>query len=161
MLLVKRHQSRGLTKTLDQFTSTTIVVEFKFHKVWWSTIMATWLRPQMNLTCLLSKYQQIKILFRTTWCLLIRTLQWARVSLQSQSKKMLWIHLTNMIKYFNKWGWFFDAERKKINAQTLKLLRNSSLIVNDLIFCCSPPHSLLAFLTLRPSGCLKSWPQLW
>ena len=40
-----------------------------------------------------------------------------------KSKKMLWIHLTNLIKYFNKWGWFFDAERKKINAQTLKSLK--------------------------------------
>ena len=91
MQLVKRHQSRGLTKTLDQFTSTIIVEEFKFHKVWWSTIMATWLRHQMNLICLLSKYPLIRILFRTTWCLLTRTLQWARVSLQSQSKEMLWI----------------------------------------------------------------------
>jgi len=40
-----------------------------------------------------------------------------------KSKKMLWIHLTNLIKYFNKWGWFFDEERKKVNAHTLELLR--------------------------------------
>jgi GT2 family glycosyltransferase len=40
-----------------------------------------------------------------------------------KSKKMLWIHLTNLIKYFNKWGWFVDAERKKVNAQTLKSLK--------------------------------------
>jgi GT2 family glycosyltransferase len=40
-----------------------------------------------------------------------------------KSKKMLWIHLTNLIKYFNKWGWFFDAERKKVNAHTSELLR--------------------------------------
>ncbi|MDP2761369.1 MAG: glycosyltransferase family 2 protein [Sideroxyarcus sp.] len=40
-----------------------------------------------------------------------------------KSKKMLWIHLTNLIKYFNKWGWFFDAERKEVNAQTLKSLK--------------------------------------
>ena len=39
------------------------------------------------------------------------------------SKKMLWIHLTNLIKYFNKWGWFFDAERKEVNLRTLNLLR--------------------------------------
>lgn len=31
------------------------------------------------------------------------------------SAKMLWIHIVNMCKYFNKWGWFFDAERKAIN----------------------------------------------
>jgi GT2 family glycosyltransferase len=33
--------------------------------------------------------------------------------------KMLWIHTTNMIHYFNKWGWFFDSERKIINKKTL------------------------------------------
>jgi GT2 family glycosyltransferase len=40
-----------------------------------------------------------------------------------KSKKMLWIHLTNLIRYFNKWGWLFDAERKKVNAWTLKSLK--------------------------------------
>ncbi|MCX6112744.1 MAG: glycosyltransferase family 2 protein [Proteobacteria bacterium] len=28
-------------------------------------------------------------------------------------------HLRSAIKYFNKWGWFFDAERKKINKKTI------------------------------------------
>lgn len=36
--------------------------------------------------------------------------------------KMLWIHLINMMKYFNKWGWFFDTERKKTNKNILKKL---------------------------------------
>ncbi len=31
--------------------------------------------------------------------------------------KMLWIHITNMIKYFNKWGWWRDPERKRINSK--------------------------------------------
>ena len=39
-----------------------------------------------------------------------------------KSKKMLKIHITNMIKYFNKWGWFFDKKRRKINKQVLKEL---------------------------------------
>ena len=39
-----------------------------------------------------------------------------------QSFKMLKIHIVNMIKYFNKWGWFFDKERKQINKDTLKQL---------------------------------------
>ncbi len=39
-----------------------------------------------------------------------------------QSKKMLWIHITNIIKYFNKWGWFIDQERDKINETVLKEL---------------------------------------
>jgi len=32
-----------------------------------------------------------------------------------KSYRMLWIHISNMVKYFNKWGWFFDSERNKIN----------------------------------------------
>jgi GT2 family glycosyltransferase len=38
--------------------------------------------------------------------------------------KMLFIHITNMIKYFNKWGWFLDKERKRVNSQTLKELNH-------------------------------------
>lgn len=36
-----------------------------------------------------------------------------------KSKKMLMIHTTNMIKYFNKWGWLFDKERSQWNKQLL------------------------------------------
>ncbi len=36
-----------------------------------------------------------------------------------KSTKMLWVHLSNMIKYFNKWGWCFDSERKLMNRNTL------------------------------------------
>jgi len=31
--------------------------------------------------------------------------------------KMLMIHTVNMIKYFNKWGWIFDSERRDINRK--------------------------------------------
>ena len=31
--------------------------------------------------------------------------------------KMLWIHITNMIKYFNKWGWIHDPERREVNRR--------------------------------------------
>ncbi|OIP84208.1 MAG: glycosyl transferase family 2 [Porphyromonadaceae bacterium CG2_30_38_12] len=34
-----------------------------------------------------------------------------------RSFSMMAVHITNMIRYFNKWGWFIDKERKKINAQ--------------------------------------------
>lgn len=37
-----------------------------------------------------------------------------------KSKKMLKIHMINMIKYFNKWGWFFDKERSEWNERLLK-----------------------------------------
>lgn len=36
------------------------------------------------------------------------------------NKKMLKIHILNMIKYFNKWGWFFDKERKEFNKRLIK-----------------------------------------
>jgi len=29
------------------------------------------------------------------------------------------VHINSAIKYFNKWGWFFDKERKIINKETL------------------------------------------
>lgn len=34
-----------------------------------------------------------------------------------RSLKMFWIHIQNMIRYFNKYGWFFDSERRQINKQ--------------------------------------------
>lgn len=49
------------------------------------------------------------------------------------SHKMLRIHLVNMARYFNKWGWFFDKKRRLYN----KILRDSILYL--------PPSS-------RPSG---------
>jgi Predicted glycosyltransferases len=36
--------------------------------------------------------------------------------------RLLFIHIKNMIKYFNKWGWFFDNERRNVNKDTLKQL---------------------------------------
>ena len=37
--------------------------------------------------------------------------------------KMLGIHILNLIRYFNKWGWFFDAKRRKTNRQVLEALQ--------------------------------------
>jgi GT2 family glycosyltransferase len=37
--------------------------------------------------------------------------------------KMMKIHILNMIKYFNKWGWIFDKEREMINKLLLKELK--------------------------------------
>ncbi len=42
------------------------------------------------------------------------------------NKKMLKIHIQNMIRYFNKWGWFFDSERKQFNKETLSKLNYKS-----------------------------------
>jgi len=38
------------------------------------------------------------------------------------STRMLIIHIINMIRYFNKWGWIFDKERRKVNREILKQL---------------------------------------
>lgn len=38
-----------------------------------------------------------------------------------KSIKMLVIHIWNMVKYFNKWGWFFDRDRKKLNLKASKV----------------------------------------
>jgi hypothetical protein len=32
-----------------------------------------------------------------------------------KNKHMLWVHIQNMCRYFNKWGWFFDRERQTFN----------------------------------------------
>lgn len=37
-----------------------------------------------------------------------------------KSRKMLMTHIKSAIKYFNKFGWFFDSERKEMNKQILR-----------------------------------------
>lgn len=36
-----------------------------------------------------------------------------------KSKKLLKAHLKSAIQYFNKWGWFYDVGRKKLNIKCL------------------------------------------
>lgn len=43
------------------------------------------------------------------------------------SAKLLLIHSVNMIKYFNKWGWFFDSKRTETNNKVLKQLSDSRI----------------------------------
>ncbi len=33
--------------------------------------------------------------------------------------KYLWIHIANLCRYFNKWGWLCDKERIRVNRETL------------------------------------------
>jgi GT2 family glycosyltransferase len=40
-----------------------------------------------------------------------------------KSWKLTWIGIKSAIYYFNKWGWYFDKERKRINKETLDKLR--------------------------------------
>lgn len=37
--------------------------------------------------------------------------------------RMLRIHITNMIKYFNKWGWLHDPQRREFNRRLLAEIR--------------------------------------
>lgn len=58
-----------------------------------------------------------------------RTMFWPEVTVvhahraaSYKNGRMLLIHMANMIRYFNKWGWIFDKERKTWNKQLLKEL---------------------------------------
>lgn len=48
-----------------------------------------------------------------------------------KSMKMLWIHSFNMMKYFNKWGWIFDKQRKKMNQACLERLQKQGYHCNQ------------------------------
>ena len=37
-----------------------------------------------------------------------------------KNRKMLYIHIRNIIKYFNKWGWFIDFERQRVNREAIR-----------------------------------------
>lgn len=41
--------------------------------------------------------------------------------------KLLIYHIISIIKYFNKWGWIFDKERRNINQLCLKKANNNQL----------------------------------
>ena len=39
--------------------------------------------------------------------------------------RLMLVHSRNMIRYFNKWGWFFDKQRKEWNARLDALIKKS------------------------------------
>lgn len=41
-----------------------------------------------------------------------------------KSLRLLWIHIVNMCRYFHKWGWFFDRERRMVNRLTVEQLNS-------------------------------------
>jgi GT2 family glycosyltransferase len=43
-----------------------------------------------------------------------------------KSVKLLFIHMKSAVKYFNKWGWFYDKERITFNKATLERLNHSN-----------------------------------
>ena len=36
-----------------------------------------------------------------------------------KNRRMMWVHVSNIIKYFNKWGWILDGERRAVNKKCL------------------------------------------
>lgn len=48
-----------------------------------------------------------------------------------KSLRMFIIHAYNIIKYFNKWGWIFDSERKQINKTVLQQLKQSEACLTN------------------------------
>ena len=56
-----------------------------------------------------------------------RTLYYPRVTIvhdhareSYKSRAMLWAHIKSAVRYFNKWGWFFDKERRDMNRRILR-----------------------------------------
>ena len=49
-----------------------------------------------------------------------------------KSLRMFIVHALNIVKYFNKWGWLLDGERRRINALALsqKKCANRDLLGN-------------------------------
>jgi hypothetical protein len=44
---------------------------------------------------------------------------------------MLFQHIKSAIQYFNKWGWFFDEERQRMNGQILNDIEKLSIKGED------------------------------
>lgn len=44
----------------------------------------------------------------------------AHEAAHKKSKKMLMVGMQSAVKYFNKWGWVFDSERKKRNKEAVE-----------------------------------------
>ncbi|MEZ9303907.1 glycosyltransferase [Vibrio breoganii] len=43
------------------------------------------------------------------------------------SWRMTWVHVRSMIKYFNKWGWILDSDRRRFNARIEETISINSL----------------------------------
>ncbi len=42
-----------------------------------------------------------------------------------KNNKILFYHIASSIKYFNKWGWFFDKRRDQLNKETLEKIETN------------------------------------
>ena len=55
-------------------------------------------------------HRNYQTLYHPAW-----TIVHAHARASYKNKHMLRIHIQNMCRYFNKWGWFFDPERQSFN----------------------------------------------
>ena len=42
-----------------------------------------------------------------------------------KSIKMTFVHIVNMCRYFNKWGWFHDSKRREMNRKLAQEIQDS------------------------------------
>jgi GT2 family glycosyltransferase len=56
-----------------------------------------------------------------------------------KSLKMLGIHLANLARYFNKWGWVRDPVRDRLNARTLAQFDPLATLGSTSSFAAEPP----------------------
>ena len=57
-------------------------------------------------------HRKYTTLYNPAW-----TIVHAHARASYKNKHMLWIHIQNMCRYFNKWGWFVDPERHLFNTR--------------------------------------------
>jgi GT2 family glycosyltransferase len=60
-----------------------------------------------------------------------------------KSLRAFWVHVYNSVKYFNKWGWFWDAQRSRFNRETMQQIALKSK---------SPSNAALENDAARPEG---------
>lgn len=134
----QRFKSKVVTRTLAQFTSTTIVEVYKCLKVWSLTIMGTWLRHLTKTICSFSRSQPKRILYR------IRSLEqmellWAKVSHPSQSKETWWIlrmptspsHLSFLKTLTTRIAWMSQSPVWKLSIDKVGASREQVAVVID------------------------------
>lgn len=45
-----------------------------------------------------------------------------------KNRKLMRYHICAVVKYFNKWGWFFDSERCRVNKHILRMLKENQQV---------------------------------
>jgi hypothetical protein len=74
-------------------------------------------------------FEDVDLVRRIGLC--FKTVYWPDVAITHHyemgsysSKKLLLYHLMSAVRYFNKWGWFFDVQRRTLNSQTIARLKD-------------------------------------